>query len=70
MCSMLSLSGFGRQHVQIGDQEEALELILKLQAVAMAANEVTQMQFSCGPISGKNSLSFAHKKLLWEVPGA
>ncbi len=48
---------FRGQHVQVGDEEEALIFVLKGEPVLMAANVVPQMQLAGGPIAGEDSFA-------------
>ena len=46
------LGVLGRQHVQVGDQEKALVLVLQRQPVPVAADVVAQMEFARGAVAG------------------
>ena len=51
------LPGCGGQHVQVGDDEEALVLVLQAHAVAQAAHVVAQVQPAGGPVAGQDAFS-------------
>ena len=48
----------GGQHVQVGDQEEALVLVLQRQPVAVAADIVAEMQLAGRPVAGQDAFAF------------
>ena len=54
------LGRFGRQHVKVGDDEEAFVLFLECEAVLQAADVVAEMQFAGGTVAGEDSSLGCH----------
>jgi hypothetical protein len=50
----------GRQHVQVGDDEETLELVLQAHPVLQATDVVPKMHATGGPVAGENAALFAN----------
>ena len=55
---MLLLLGLGGERVQVGDDEEALVLVLQSDAVAEGADVVAEVELAGGAIAREYSLAF------------